>query len=202
MTAVILKHGFDFKFNFRENKETKVKRPSLELSLPLIDLDAVVAYLQSEDAKVVTLVTETIQGLVINEVRKAVDNDQDFDQAKLDALFADGKLGLEAIANQPRSERNMLTNEELGEFGKVYHKLAQDLLEKTESQATMAVVVFNSRIKKIAGNPAALLKVKTDLANFIDKADESVIEEHLRSLTYLTTKIDEYLADDITEDSL
>ena len=102
----------------------------------------------------------------------------------------------------PRSERNSLTNEELAAFGTVYFKLSQELLGKSEAQATAAVVVFNSRVKKIAGNPAALNKVKADLENFLDKADETVTEEHYRSLQYLCGKIDEYLAEDITEDSL
>lgn len=202
MSIVQLDTQTEFKANFRANKDTQVKRASLELKVPEITVAAVAAYLSSEDAKVVSLVTDTLQGVLNGQIRSFVDNDVDFDQAKLDALVAEGKIGLEVIANLPRSERNSLTNGDLEEFGKVYYKLSQELLGKNEGQATAAVVVFNSRIKKIAGNVAALTKVKGDLETFLDKADDAVIEEHLRALQYLTGKIDEYLAEDITEDSL
>lgn len=202
MSIVELAKTSEVKFNFRENKETKVKRPSVELVVPTVDVPALAAYLSSEDSKVVSLITETIQGVLNSHIRGYVDNDTDFDQAKLDALIAEGKISIEAIANLPRSERNTLTNADLEEFGKVYFKLAQSLLGKTEGQATAAVVVFSSRIKKIAGNPAALEKVENDLSKFLELADQSVVEEHERALNYLIAKIAEYKAEDITEDSL
>jgi hypothetical protein len=174
----------------------------VELKVPEITVASIAEYLSSEDAKVVSLVVETLQGTLNSHIRSYVDNDAEFDQAKLDALIAEGKIGLEALANLPRSERNTLTNADLEEFGKVYWKLAQELLEKSEAQATTAVVVFNSRVKKIAGNINALRKVKGDLESFLELADDAVIEEHVRALQYLTTKIDEYLAEDITADSL
>lgn len=202
MTQVALTSAIGVKFNYRENKETKVKRPSLELNVPEVTVAAIAEYLSSTDAKVVSLVVDTLQGVVTNLVRSYADGDTEFTQDKLDALVAEGKIGLEVVANMPRSERNSLTNEDLAAFGAGYFKLAQELLGKSEAQATAAVVVFNSRIKKIAGNPAALSKVKGDLETFMEKADDAFIEEHVRSLQYLTTKIDEYLAEDITEDSL
>jgi hypothetical protein len=202
MTHVTLAVTTDAKFNYRENKETKVKRPSLELKVPTVTVAAIAEYLGSEDPKVVSLVVDNIQAVITNLVRSYADGDVDFSQEKLDALIAEGKIALEVVANLPRSERNSLTNEDLAAFGAVYFKLAQELLGKSEGQATAAVVVFNSRVKKIAGNVAALNKVKADLETFLEKADDAVIEEHARSLQYLTSKIDEYLAEDITEDSL
>ena len=191
------------KFAYRENKDTKVKRPAVELDVPAITVAAVADYLSSDDGKTVALVLDTLQATLNGYIRATyVDPDETFDQAKLDALIAEGKIGLEVIANLPRSERNALTNAELEEFSKVYFKLSQELLGKSEQQATAAAVVFNSRIKKIAGNPAALQKVANDLGVFLEKADDSVLEEHSKALTYLTSKIDEYLAEDITEDSL
>lgn len=203
MTVVALTERTVAKFNFRENKDTKVKRASVELDVPKIDVAAVANYLSSEDQKTVDLVLDTLQGTLNGFIRATyVDGDESFDQAKLDALIAEGKIGLEVIANLPRSERNVVTNAQLEEFAKVYFLLAQELLGKTESQATMAAVVLTSRIKKIAGNPGALQKIATDLGNFIEKADESVLTEHAQALDYLTSKVDEYLKEDITADSL
>jgi len=202
MTIVALTQTADAKFNYRADRVTKVQRPSVELKVPEITVSAVANYLSSEDNKVVLLVTDTLQGVLNSYIRGFADADATFDQAKLDALIAEGKVGLEVIANLPRSERNTLTNADLEEFGKVYFKLAQELLDKTESQAVAAVTVFNSRIKKIAGNTNALQKVKGDLENFLGLADDSVLEEHNRALTYLIAKLEEYLAEDITEDSL
>lgn len=202
MSIVQLVQTAEVKFNFRENKETKVKRAAVELKVPEITVAALAQYLSSEDGKVVSLVTENIQSVLNSYIRSFVDADTDFDQAKLDALVAEGKISIEAIANLPRSERNTLTNADLEEFGKFYFKAAQELLGKTESQATAAVVVFNSRIKKIAGNPVALDKVAGDLDKLLDVADEAVLGEHEKALSYLIAKIAEYKAEDITEDSL
>lgn len=202
MSIVALTQDAEVKFNFRENKETKTKRDSVELKVPEITVAAIAEYLGSEDAKVVSLITETLQGTLNSYIRSFVDNDVTFDQAKLDEMFAAGKVGLEAIANLPRSERNTLTNTDLEEFGKVYFKLSQSLLGKSEAQATAAVVVINSRIKKIAGNQPALTKVKGDFEAFLAAAEDSVIEENSRALTYLLAKLDEYLAEDITAESL
>lgn len=200
--AVQLQKNAELKCNFRENKETKVKRPSVELQVPEITVASVAEYLQSDDQKVVSLVTDTIQGVLNSYIRGFVDNDTDFSQETLDKLIEEGKISIEAIANLPKSERSTLTNADLEEFGKVYFRLSQQLLGKTESQATAAVVVFNSRIKKIAGNPAALDKVEADLSKFLELADEEVVTEHEKALSYLINKIAEYKAEDITEDSL
>ena len=202
MTNVTLAKTEEVKFNYRANKETKVQRPPVELVVPKIDVAAIAEYLGSDDPKVVSLVTETVQGVLNSYIRGFADADEGFNQEKLDALIAEGKIGLEAIANLPRSERNTLTNADLEEFGKFYFRAAQELLDKTEGQATAAVVVFNSRVKKIAGNPAALQKVKADIETFIGKVEDSVLEEHGKAIAYLSAKIDEYLAEDITADSL
>lgn len=201
--TVALTERTQAKFNFRENKDTKVKRPSVELDVPAIGVAEIAGYLSSEDSKTVALVVDTVQGVLTSYIRSAyVDQDEAFDQDKLDALIADGKIGLEVIANLPRSERNALTNAELEEFSKVYFTLAQSLLGKTENQAVAAATVFNSRIKKIAGNPAALTKIAADLGTFVEKADDAVIQEHSKALEYLTNKVDEYLKEDITAESL
>lgn len=200
--AVQLNKAAELKCNFRENKETKVKRPTVELQVPQITVQAIAEYLSSEDQKVVSLVVDTIQSVLNSYIRGFVDNDVEFSQETLDALIAEGKINIETIANLPRSERNTLTNADLEEFGKVYFRLSQELLGKSENQATAAVVVFGSRIKKIAGNPAALAKVEADLSKFMELADDEVIQEHAKALEYLINKIAEYQAEDITEDSL
>lgn len=202
MTIVTLNKTAAVKFNYRANKETKVQRPSVELEVPEVDVAAVAGYLQSEDAKVVAFTLESLQGVLNSYIRGFVDAKEDFTQADLDALIAEGKIGFEALANLPRSERNTLTNDELAEFSKVYFGLAQVLLGKNEGQATAAAAVFNSRIKKIAGAVPALNKVKADLVKFVELADPEVLTEHEKALNYLINKIDEYLAEDITADSL
>lgn len=202
MSLVELAKTAAVKYNYRANKETKVQRPSVELEVPEVTVNAVAAYLTHEDPKVVSLVLETLQGSLNSYIRGFVDADEAFDQAKLDALIAEGKIGFEALANLPRSERNTLTNEELGEFSKYYFSACQHLLGKNEAQATAAAAVFNSRVKKIAGAIPALNKIKGDLEKFLEVADEAEVSEHTKALTYLFAKIDEYLAEDITADSL
>lgn len=202
MSQVELTKTAAVKFNYRANKDTKVQRPSVELEVPEITDSAVAGYLTHEDPKVKSLVLETLQGTLNSYIRGFVDAKEDFTQADLDALIADGKIGFEALANLPRSERNTLTNEELGEFSKFYFTAAQELLGKNEAQATAAAAVFNSRVKKIAGAIPALTKIKGDLEKFLELANDEQLSEHNKALTYLFAKIDEYLAEDITADSL
>jgi hypothetical protein len=202
MSLVELNKTAAVKFNYRANKETKVQRPSVELEVPEITVAAVAGYLQSEVPKVPEFVLESLQSVLNSYIRGFVDADEAFDQAKLDALIAEGKIGFEALANLPRSERNTLTNEELGEFSKFYFNACQTLLGKNEGQATAAAAVFNSRVKKIAGAIPALTKIKGDLEKFIELASDEELGEHSKALQYLTSKIDEYLAEDITADSL
>lgn len=202
MTIVALAPTSDIKFTFRVKKETGVQRPALELKAPEITVDAIANYLGSDDTKVVSLVVESLQGVLNSHIRGFVDADVDFDQAKLDALVAEGKIGFEYIANLPRAERNNLTNQDLEEFGKVYYKLSQELLGKTDKQAATAVMVFGSRMKKVAGNFAALDKLGADLEAFIEKADDEVMADHVRAITYLVDKIAEYKLEDISADAL
>lgn len=202
MTIVTLATNYDTKFTFRVSKETGVQRPAVELKAPEVTVSAVAEYLQSEDPKVSALVLETLQGAITAHIRGYVDADQDFDQTKLDALIAEGKIGFEALANLPRSERNNLTNQELEAFGAVYFKLAQELLGKSAPQATMAVAIFGGRLKKAAGNFAVLDKLGADLDTFLEKADDETLAEHSKVLNYLVNKIAEYKAEDITADAL
>lgn len=202
MTIVTLLPTSDIKFTFRVNKDTGVQRTAVELKAPEVTVSAIAEYLQSEDTKVVSLVVETLQAALNSHIRGYVDADADFDQAKLDALIAEGKIGFEALANIPRSERNNLTNQDLEAFGAVYYKLAQELLGKTPAQATMAVAIFGGRLKKAAGNFGVLDKLGNDLNTFMDKADDEVIGEHVKVLTYLVAKIAEYKAEDITAEAL
>lgn len=202
MSQVELAKTAAVKYNYRANKETKVQRPSVELEVPEITVDAVAGYLTSEVPKVKEFVLESLQSVLNSYIRGFVDAKEDFSQADLDALIAEGKIGFEALANLPRSERNTLTNEELAAFSTGYFNLSQQLLGKTPEQATAAAVVFNSRIKKIAGSVPTLNKIKGDLNKFLELADDEFIAEHNKALQYLTAKIDEYLAEDITADSL
>ena len=105
-------------FNFRT--KDGIKRPTVTVEYDVPNIEGIAELLTSEDPKVVSLVTEAVQGLLTSHIRGYVDADQDFDQAKLDALVADGKISISAIANLPKSERSMLTKEDLEAFARDY----------------------------------------------------------------------------------
>lgn len=189
-------------FSFRTNKDTGEKRPTVEVNVPVPSAEGIAQALVHEDPKVVALVVETIQGLVISHVRSYVDEDKDFNQETLDKLVAEGKFTLEALANLPKSERNVLTKEELEAFAKAYIAVMPELTGKSVERVTAAAGLYVERYKRAAGDNAVLEILKQQLEVFINNAPEEVVLEHSKALTYLSNKVDELLSVKVTAEAL
>lgn len=198
MSEVIL---IEKDFSFRQNKEG-YKRPTVTLAIGVPSLDGVATLLSSEDQKVQALIVSLVQDTLTGYVRKFVEEDQDFDQAKFDALVAEGKISIEAIANLPRSERNTIGKEDLEEFAKDYVAYMPAITGKDVKKVQMAAGLFIERFKRVAGDNAILTVLQTQLGQFVEGVSEEVLAKNERVVTYLSSKLEELLSLEVTADAL
>lgn len=187
-------------FNFRT--KDGVKRPTLTLEYDVPTAEGVAELLVSEDAKVVTLITEVVGALLTGHIRGYVDADLEFDQAKLDALVAEGKISIAAIANLPKSERSMLTKEDLEAFAKDYVAIMPEVTGKSAEKVAAAAGLFIERYKRVAGDNAVLSVLRDQLSVFVDAAGADVLEKHERAISFLANKVEELLSVKVTADAL
>lgn len=188
-------------FSFRQNKEG-YKRPTVTLAIGVPSLEGVATLLASEDAKVQSLVVGLVQDVLTGYVRKFVEDDQDFDQAKFDALVADGKISIEAIANLPRSERNTIGKEDLEEFAKDYVAYMPAITGKDVKKVQMAAGLFIERFKRVAGDNQILTVLQEQLGQFVEGVSEEVLGKNERVVTYLSSKLEELLSLEVSADAL
>lgn len=188
-------------FSFRQNKEG-YKRPTVTLAIGVPSLEGVATLLASEDAKVQALIVGLVQDTLTGYVRKFVEDDQDFDQAKFDALVAEGKISIEAIANLPRSERNTIGKEDLEEFAKDYVAYMPAITGKDVKKVQMAAGLFIERFKRVAGDNQILTVLQEQLGQFVEGVSEEVLGKNERVVTYLSSKLEELLSLEVTADAL
>ncbi len=188
-------------FAFRQNKDG-YKRPTVSLQIQVPDLEGVAILLSSEDSKVQELVVGLVQDTLTGYVRKFVEDDADFDQAKFDALVAEGKISIEAIANLPRSERNTIGKEDLEAFAKDYIQYMPAITGKDVKKVQMAAGLFIERFKRVAGDNQILAVLQEQLGQFAEGVTEEVLANHERVVVYLSSKLEELLSLEVTADAL
>lgn len=191
-------------FHFRANKETGYKRPSVSVAFTGLTADGVIEKLNTGDEKVKSLIVDNINGVLQSYIRQFVDNDMEFSQDTLDALVADGKISLEVIANLPKSERSVLTKEDLEAFAKDYIATMPGITGKDERRVAAAAGIFIERYKRHAGDTEVLAVLSEQLEVFVTSAPEEMVAQHERVLTYLTSKAAELLesSQQVTADAL
>ena len=189
-------------YNFRTQKDTNYKRPQVVVEFDVPTAEGLVALLQGDDEKVRNLLTDTIANLLTSHVRTYVDADLEFDQAKLDALVAEGKISLEAIANLPKSERNSIGKEDLEQFRTDYVEFMPAITGKDIDKVKLAAEMLVQRFKPVAGKQDVLEVLAGQLAVFADKAPEEAVERNLRVISYLADKAQELMSVDITAEAL
>lgn len=187
-------------FSFRT--KDGYKRPTVVVSYDVPNAAGIVELLQGEDAKVVGLITDSVQGLISGYIRGFVDADPEFDQAKLDALIAEGKINLETIANLPKSERNTLSKDDLEQFAKDYVECMPEITGKDKAKVELAAQMFVQRYKPVAGKKDVLEVLAGQLAVFIEHAGDERVERNSKALGYLADKAQELLSIDVTADAL
>lgn len=188
-------------FSFRQNKEG-YKRPTVTLAIGVPSLEGVAALLTSEDQKVQDLLVGLVQDTLTGYVRSFVEADPDFNQEKFDALVADGKISIQAIANLPKSERNTIGKEDLEEFAKDYVTYMPTITGKDVKKVQMAAGLFIERFKRVAGDNNILAVLQDQLGQFAENVSPEVLEKNERVVMYLSSKLEELLSLEVTADAL
>lgn len=187
-------------FNFRT--KDGIKRPTVTIVHEVPSAEELASLLVSGDKKVVDLLASAANAIIIGHIRGYVDADADFDQAKYDALASDGKFTIEAIASLPKSERSMLTKEDLEAFAKDYIAVMPGATGKSVEKVTAAASLFVERYRRVAGDNAVLAVLQDQLSTFVDAAGEEVLAKHERAITFLVNKVEELLSVKVTADAL
>lgn len=180
-------------FAFRTNKETGVKRPTVEVEAEVPSKDGLVELLTSEDpadAKVQELVIEGVISTLQSHIRSYVDEDKDFDQEAYNRLLEQGKVDLHYIANMPRAERNVLSKDDLEAFAADYIEVMPEITGKEVSRVRLTAEMVVERFKRITGDPEAVKVVKNNIVTFIENAPEAMVETHGRVLTWALNKLE------------
>lgn len=212
MTQIQLTKVQDVEFRFRERDG--YKRPTLELQIPLLTHHGIAAGIATDelgnltDTKVGELIVDNVNGALIAFVRSAVSADENFDQEALDKMVEAGQITLTHLANLPRTQRNVITNADLAAFAKAFVEVATEV-ENTEQRiasvagANVAAQAFVDRIKAAAGKNEILDKLTTMLEKFSEAASEEVIQEHMATIEWLFTKMEEARkVDELSMDAL
>tara|TARA_Y100001968_G_C19454458_1_gene771717 strand:- start:33951 stop:34556 length:606 start_codon:yes stop_codon:yes gene_type:complete len=178
-------------YNFRKDKETGYKRPTVEVVFAVPSAAGLIELLTNGSEKVKDFIVEAAYAPLNSYIRSFVDENPEFNQDTLDALAAEGKLTLEALANLPKSERSVLTKVDLEAFAKDFITVMATASDRTEKQLQMAAGLFIDRFKQVAGDTAVLQKLVGYLETFVTNAPEDVLETHERVVKYLMDKVAE-----------
>jgi hypothetical protein len=192
----------EVEFNFRKNKDG-LKRETVSLVIPLPTATAIIDILNdtSEDNKKTrSMVLDNVQGIVVQYVRGKVDADDNFNQESLSAVV--DELTLDKIANLPRSDRAVITKDELTQFAASYVKLMPELTGISVKSAEIAGDIFIARIRTVVGKNDVLAKLQARLAEYVEKAPNEVVEEHANAINYLVGRLEEALNINIDADAL
>ena len=149
------------KFYFRTKEvinelgeKTKVKRPTVELVVPVVTLDGLIKLLNEGDATKIAGLLSVLENVIYTEAKAQVDDDEAITQEKLDV----SKLTLDYILSLPPTQRSITAPSE--EQWKLFEAdypavMAAVQTDKTAQQIALARDIF---LKKL--NPA---KEKLDL---------------------------------------
>lgn len=187
-------------FHFRT--KNGYKRPTVAVEYDAPTAEGIVELLHSDDQKVVSLITDTVQDLLKNHIRSFVDNDLDFDQSSLDKLVEEGKVSIPFIAHIPKADRNVLSKEDLEQFAQDYIAVMPELTGKEEARVKAAATLFVERFKRAAGDNDVLKVLQDQLSIFVEGAPEEVVERNERVITWASNKLDELLSIKVTADAL
>lgn len=190
----------EFKFRAK-NKGTdqETLRPTLTLDVPLPTRTGIITALQEGGEKVQEMLVSAVQDIVIAYTRSFVDEDLEFDQAKLDAMAE--QLDIEAIANLPRSTRSRVTKADIEAFVVDYLAIMPEVTGKSVEKLRMATAQFLEQFKQVAGKNDILEILNAQLELFITNADDEVTGKHERVINHLLEKLVELRKVDLTVDA-
>lgn len=192
------------KFSFRKvavkDEETgavisETKRPTVELNLPLVSIEGLVAIFQA-GGKQLDLLLEAAREVQLARAREIVNENESISEDN----FPWAQLSWETIANLPKAERKGggISKELWEDFAKDYITIMPSVAGKTEEQVKNAAKILLNKFQSVKTNKPVLSLLKEQLALYIANAPQA--EQFTDCLDFLIDKADKFLA--ITDEDL
>lgn len=182
------------KFHFKKD-DLGVKRPTVELALPVPTIDGVKLMLQNEKqaAFLLEILTETVKDYARLQVGD--ENNPVNKQEELDI----NKLTMDYIANIPPSERRGggISKETWAEFFKDYLDVMPSVTGKKREQVENAAKLFVARLQPVKTQKKILSFLKDQLAMWFSNTQAA--DEYAEVFEFLSGKIEDLMKRDEAE---
>lgn len=185
----------EMKFSFRtiKDEETGVttKRPTIEVKLPILTVDGVIAVLQA-GGKGLDLLLSAVEDVYASAAKSMLADDTSITSEN----FPYDKLTWEAIANQPESERKGrgIAKEVWEDFLKSYITVMPGLTGKSDKQVEKQAAILGQKfnpLKNHEDKENILPKFKDMLGIYMANAPEA--ENFEACISFLLKKADDIL---------
>ena len=180
------------KFNFRKVKDEATglesKRPSVELELPLLSVEGIVAAFQA-GGKQLDLIVEAVRDVQIASARELVNDKEDITAEN----FPYAELAWEAIANLPKAERRGggIPKETWEEFAKDYIAVMPTATGKSIDQITNASKILLNKFQAVKTNKSVLKLLKEQLGIYVNTSPSA--EQYQDCVSFLVEKAETFL---------
>ena len=180
------------KFNFRKVKDEatglETKRPTVELELPLLSVEGVIAAFQA-GGKQLDLIIEAVRDVQISRARELVNDKEDISAEN----FPYHELTWEAIANLPKAERRGggIPKETWEEFAKDYIAVMPSATGKTVDQITNAAKILLNKFQSCKTNKPVLKLLKDQIGIYANTSPNA--EQYGECIAFLIEKADTFL---------
>ena len=174
-------------FFFREDKETGIKRETVEVEIPTLEVQDVVDLLADEEATSVhAWILDGINSQIATAARKQVDANTDFvtgDELDLD------KLDVTYLASMPKSTRGLgLTKEDWEAFEADYIEVMTLVLNKPQEKAAKAAALLKGKFNAVKSNKEIITLLVTLLSEWFTATSNQ--GKYAPIYEYLTSRAD------------
>ena len=187
------------KFNFRRVKDEATglesKRPSVEIELPLLSVEGIVAAFQA-GGKQLDLIVEAVRDVQIARARELINEKEDINAEN----FPYAELSWEVIANLPKAERRGggIPKETWEEFAKDYIAVMPEAAGKTVEQITNMAKILMGKLNAIKTNEPVLQLVVEQLGIYAEATEN--MEDYADCVAFLLNKAETFL--NVSEEEL
>ena len=157
----------EFKFSFKTDKETGIKRPTVELRLPVLSVEGIIDILQNgeERPKELELLLDVLSEAVYDQARSIVNDDEAINQEN----FPLDKVTWEFIANMPKAERRGggISKETWDEFAKDYIEVMPAATGKKPEQVGLAAKLLLAKFNPVKTQKPVITMLQGQLGIYI-----------------------------------
>lgn len=183
------------KFSFRKVKDEatglETKRPTLEIELPLLSVEGIIAAFQV-GGKQLDLIVEAVRDVQIARAREIIAEKEDITSDN----FPYEQLSWDAIANLPKAERKGggISKETWEEFAKDYITTMPAVTGKSIEQVTNASKILVNRFQAVKNSKPHLKLLKDQLSIYASSSQNA--ETYAECIQFLVEKADHFLSMD------